>query len=139
MSLLTRYEPRTLSTWLDDVFTDDFWFAPRALNGNYPAVEVREEDDHFRLTAEMPGLTKNDVHVSVKNGVLTLSGEKKHEKKEEKKGYYYSERSYGAFERSFNLGENVSEENVDASFKDGVLEIRLKKIEEKRPKEIEVK
>ena len=139
MSLLTRYEPRPLSTWLDDVFADDFWFSPRALNGNYPAVEVREEDDHFRLTAEMPGLTKNDVRVAVKNGVLTLSGEKKHEKKEEKKGYYYSERSYGGFERSFNLGDNVSEENVEASFKDGVLEIRLKKIEEKKPKEIEVK
>lgn len=137
MSLLTRYEAKPLS-WLDNVFADDFWSAPRALSGNYPAVEVREENDHFRLTAELPGMDKGDIHVAVKNGVLTLSGEKKHETKEEKKGYYYSERSYGSFERSFNLGEGVSEENVEASFKDGVLEVKLRKVEEKKPREIQV-
>ena len=81
MSLLTRYEPRSLSTWLDDVLTGGEC-APRSISGLYPVVEVHEEKDHFVMTAEIPGLTKEDITIEVKNGVLTLSGEKKHEKQE---------------------------------------------------------
>lgn len=139
MSLLTRWEPKTLSNWFEDFFNEDWRFEPRALTTTYPAVEVKEEKEHYLMSAELPGLSKEEINVEVKNGVLTISGEKKHEKKEEKKGYFYSERGYGRFERSFNLGENVSEGNVEAAYRNGVLEIRLKKIKEKEPKQITVK
>ncbi|OGS33813.1 MAG: hypothetical protein A2293_12140 [Elusimicrobia bacterium RIFOXYB2_FULL_49_7] len=136
MSLLTRYEPQVLSGWLDDFLAKEGWIEPRTLAGTYPVVEVHEEKDHFKLIAEVPGVAKEDLKVSVKNGVLTLSGEKKLEKKEERKGYFYSERSYGRFERTFNLGENISEENVEASFKNGLLEVQLRKNEEKQSREV---
>jgi HSP20 family protein len=139
MSLLTKYEPQALSNWIDDFFGSEGWFEPRAITGTYPAVEVREEKDHFELTAEVPGLTREDISVTVENGVLTLSGEKKHEKEEEKKGYRYSERNYGRFERSFSLGDNVSPENVEAEYKNGVLRVRLKKNPKAEPKQIQVK
>lgn len=137
MSLLTRYEPRALSTWLDDFFTTGE--ATRELSGLYPVIEVREEKDHFALTAELPGMSKEDIAIEVKNGVLTISGEKKHERKEEKEGYFYSERAYGRFERSFNLGDNVSEEEVNAEYKDGVLRVTLKKNKAREPRRISVK
>jgi HSP20 family protein len=137
MSILTKYEPKTLSSWIDDFYGD--FYSPRALSGGYPAVEVKEEKDHYVLTAEMPGLNREDINVVVKNGTLTLSGEKKHEKKEENEGYFYSERSYGRFERSFNLGEKIDENDVEASYKDGVLHITLKKSQEAKPKTVTIK
>lgn len=102
-------------------------------------MEVREEKDHFELTAEVPGLAREDISVTVENGVLALNGEKKHEKKEEKKGTMYSERSYGRFERSFSLGESVSPESVEAEYRNGVLRVRLKKSPKAEPKQIQVK
>ncbi|OGK04584.1 MAG: hypothetical protein A2487_21270, partial [Candidatus Raymondbacteria bacterium RifOxyC12_full_50_8] len=129
MALLTRYEPKTLTNWFNDFWSDEFWSRPRDLSSTFPSVEVREEKDHFRLLAEMPGLAKEDVKIEVNDGVLTLKGEKKHEKHEQEKGYYYSERSYGSFERSFNLGAHVDENDIKASFKEGVLELKIKKTE----------
>ncbi len=137
MSLLTHYEPKTLTNWFDDLFQSDF--SPRALSGVYPPIEVREEKERFVLTAEMPGLNKEDIAVEVKNGVLTISGEKRHEQNEKKEGYYYSERSYGKFSRSFNLGENVSEEGVEAEYKEGILTVRLAKNKEKESKKISIR
>jgi len=137
MSLLTHYEPKVFSTLLDEFFATER--SPRQLSGSYPVVEVKEEKEHFVLTAEVPGLSKEDLSVEVKNGVLTLSGEKKYEKREKQEGYFYSERSYGRFERSFNLGENVSEEDVVAEYNNGLLKVALKKKQVKESRRIEVK
>ena len=137
MSLLTTYEPKTISNWFDELFTSNL--EPRSLAGVYPPVEVKEEGERFVLTAEMPGLLKDDITIEVKNGVLTLSGEKKHEHSEKKEGYFYSERSYGKFSRSFNLGDNVSEDGVDAEYKEGVLKVSLKKNKEKDARRITIK
>lgn len=138
MSLLTKCEPQTLSNLLDDVFAD-LRFRPRALSNQYPPVEVREEKESFLLTAEVSGLAKEDLAIEVKNGVLTLSGEKKLTNSEDKEGYFYSERSYGKFARSFNIGENVSSEEVEASYKDGLLFVRLKKNKPTEAKRVEIK
>ncbi|MBL8026479.1 MAG: Hsp20/alpha crystallin family protein [Fibrobacteres bacterium] len=137
MSLLTTYEPKTLSNWLDDMFTSNL--ETRSLSSVYPQVEVKEEKDRFVLTAEMPGLNKDDIAVDVKNGVLTLSGEKKHEHADKREGYFYSERSYGKFSRSFNLSDSVSEDGVEAEYKDGVLTVVLKKNKEREAKRIAIR
>jgi HSP20 family protein len=131
------FEPFSFGWLEDELFGADFY--PRALTGSYPNIEVKEEKDHLLVTAELPGMTKDDIAVEVKNGVLTLSGEKKHERKEKREGYLYSERSYGSFRRSFRLADNVSEKDVNVSFKDGVMHISLKLERGKEPKRISVK
>ncbi|MFP4521351.1 MAG: Hsp20/alpha crystallin family protein [Fibrobacterota bacterium] len=136
MSNLMHYEPAKLSNWFEDFFDGGF---RRELSSNYPSVEVREEKDHFELNAELPGVSKEDIDLELKNGVLTIRGEKKNEKKEEKDGYYYNERSYGTFERSFNIGENISDKDIEASFNDGILRVRLQKKEELKPRRISIK
>ena len=88
---------------------------------------------------ELPGLTKEDVKISFKDDVLTVSGEKKSEEKDEKKDDHYYERRYGKFQRAFRINSDVIVDKIDASFKDGVLMIDLPKAEIAKPKEIEVK
>ena len=96
-----------------------------------PAVDISEDDDAFNISADLPDVKKEDVNVSVENGYLTLSGERRFEKEEEdkKKKYHRIERSYGSYTRSFALPENVDETAVKAEFKNGVLNIVLPKQE----------
>ena len=105
-----------------------------------PDVEVREDENAYTILAELPGVARKDVHVTLKEGVLTLSGEKKLEAEEKAKGrYHVVERSYGSFQRSFRLGSLVSEDKVEARFKDGVLSVTVPKAAEAKPREIVVK
>ncbi len=104
-----------------------------------PLVDITEDDKEYLVTAELPELKKEDVKVSVENGELTISGERKFEKEEKGKKYHRIERSYGSFLRSFTLPEGVSGEKVVADFKDGALKIHLPKDEKAKPKAIEVK
>lgn len=90
-----------------------------------PAVEVFERGNDFVIRADLPGLSKDDVDVDIDNGVLTISGERRSEHEEERQGYFRSERGYGAFSRSIQLPEGVDEDQVNASFKDGVLEVTM--------------
>lgn len=139
MSLLTTYKPNSLTDWFNDVLDEGFFREPAELNEQYPSIEVREEKDHYKLTAELPGIKKDDIKLEVKDNTLTISGEKKHETYEKGKGYYYSERRYGGFERSFNLGKNLVADDIKASYTDGILEVILKKAKEEQPKKIEIK
>ncbi len=95
-----------------------------------PAMDVHQDDKQIEITAELPGVNEQDIDLSVEDGVLTLSGEKKSERKDEQSGY--SERSYGRFERRITLPSNVDEDNCSADFKDGVLRITIPKSEEKQ-------
>jgi HSP20 family protein len=104
-----------------------------------PLVDITEDDKEYIVVAELPDLRKEDVKVSVENGQLTISGERKFEKEEKNKKYHRIERSYGSFLRSFTLPEGVSGEKVSAEFKDGVLNVHLPKDETAKPKAIEVK
>ena len=104
-----------------------------------PCVDVYEEDNELVVKADLPGITKEDLNVTITENRITLSGEKKHEEKVEKKDYHWCERTYGSFKRSFRLPENVKGDAAKASFRDGVLEIRIPKTEEAKPKKITVK
>ena len=103
-------------------------------------MDIAESENGFRISADLPGLSKQDIKLSVEDGVLSISGEKKQEvEKKEKDRYYHFERSYGRFCRSFTLPANVDSANIDARYNNGVLEVHLRKTEEAKPKAIEVK
>lgn len=95
--------------------------------GFRPEIEVKETSKEVRVSAELPGLDEKDIHVSFANGMLVIEGRKEEEHEEEKSGYYHSERSYGAFRRSIVLPAEVDVDHADATFKRGVLKIRLPK------------
>jgi HSP20 family protein len=104
-----------------------------------PTVDISETDGEYQIKAEIPDVKKEDVKVTVEDGVLTIQGERKQEKEEKGKRYHRIERSYGSFVRSFSLPDVIDEEKVKAEFKDGVLSLHLPKSEKAKPKAIEVK
>ncbi len=104
-----------------------------------PAVNVTEDEHAYRISAELPEVPGNDVKVVVRDGVLTVKGERKAETKTEGTKYHLVERTYGSFQRSFSLPKDANGEKVSAEFKNGVLLITLPKREEVKPREIEVK
>jgi HSP20 family protein len=110
-------------------FTEDldraFTTPTVATNGGYwsPALEVKEKDGKYLVTAELPGLAKSDVKIHVTDEALILEGEKKHEKEEKRDGYYHCERSFGKFYRSIPLPDGAESEKVSAEFTNGVLEV----------------
>jgi HSP20 family protein len=110
----------------------------RGMSKLSPPADVIENKDSFVVRAELPGLKKEDVKVTLQNNVLILSGEKKKETEEKNEAYHRVERSYGSFYRSFELPVAVDANNIKADFKDGILKVVLPKIEEAKPKEIEI-
>jgi HSP20 family protein len=104
-----------------------------------PVVDIEESAEAYTIRAELPGLSKEKVKVTVENGVLTLSGERDLERRVETKTFHRVERSHGTFTRSFTLPDDVGPESVAANFKDGLLEIQITKREEALPKSIEVR
>ena len=100
-----------------------------------PRVDIFEEGDNFVVKAEIPGMKKEDIEVNLTDDMVTISGEKKQEEKVEKKDYYRLERSYGSFTRSFRLPKEVRTDKAKATFKDGVLEVKVPKTEEAKKKE----
>ena len=136
---LTPWRPLKDLADLWDIFDrawDEWGFLPRGFhrtqrNENlwYPAVDVMNQKDQIVAKAELPGVKKEDVKVSVDDGYLTLSGEKKFEETVEKEDYCHTERSYGSFVRTVDLPSSVDPTQAKATYKDGVLEIVLPKIE----------
>ena len=106
-----------------------------------PAVDVVESDKAYEITADLPGMDEKNIEVKVTDGVLTMKGERQEEKEEKKKDYYLQERSFGSFQRSFEIPESVDADKIEASFKKGVLTVKLpKRAEAQKPaKKIEVK
>jgi len=100
-----------------------------------PAVDIYEEDDSIVAKVELPGMKKEDISVELSNGILKITGEKKREEKVEKKNYYRIERSSGTFERRISLPVDTQTDKAKASFKDGVLQIKIPKSEEAKKKE----
>lgn len=113
----------------------------RALGDIAPEVDLKETDDGIEICAELPGMDEKDVSITVRGGVLSISGEKRAERKEEKADYHLSERSFGAFTRTFRLPEDVDDERIEADFSKGVLTVTVpKKAEAVRPeKKVEIK
>ena len=106
-----------------------------------PKIDVYEKDGFLNFDVEVPGFNKEDIKVTLQDNVLSITGERKEEKEEKDKKYYVCERSYGAFSRSFTLGDDVNKDNIDASYENGVLKIKLAKTEPVKPevKQIEIK
>jgi HSP20 family protein len=123
--------PRYMRSFFDEVNRD----LQGSQTAYVPRVDIAEDLQNIYVHAELPGMTKDDVTVTVSQGVLTLRGEKKHEEKTEGKNYFRIERRYGEFARQFTLPENVSEADVIANFANGVLEITIPKKEPEKPKE----
>jgi HSP20 family protein len=135
---------RLIDDW--EGFFQDFWspfrrfpLATLESPGWVPAVDLEETDGAYHLKAEMPGMKKEDVRISIVDNILTVSGEKKSETRTDKKKVHRLERNYGAFQRSFSLPARIQADRVEASFKEGVLEITVPKSEEAKPKEVEIK
>ncbi|WP_396622241.1 Hsp20/alpha crystallin family protein [Marinobacter sp. W-8] len=103
-----------------------------------PAVDIKETPEAFMVEAELPGMSKDDVKVTVQDGVLTIQGERKSEEETKDKKLHRIERFYGSFMRRFTLPDNVDENSVKANFKDGLLTLSIQKAEPKEPKAIEV-
>jgi HSP20 family protein len=121
----------------DRFFNVAFGGAP-SLSGWSPAVDVRENDDGFVVTAELPGLSSDDVEVNVENGILAISGEKK-EEREEGGSAHVVERRYGRFQRNFSLPRSVDNAKVDASFENGILTVSLPKAATAKARKIAIK
>jgi HSP20 family protein len=104
-----------------------------------PLVDITEDDKEYLIKAELPEVKKEDVKVTVEDGVLTITGERKFEKEEKGKKYHRIERAYGSFMRSFTLPDAAASDKVSAEFKDGVLKVHLQKSPEAKPKSVDVK
>ena len=124
---------------LMDQFFNTNWLNNRSESDWVPAVDIEEDDNGYKFFVELPGMEKDDVKISLHDDILTIKGEKKFEKKDESKNYHCYERRYGTFERAFRLNSEVIVDKIDATFKNGVLQVSLPKAEIAKPKEIEVK
>lgn len=116
--------------YLDDMF-DDFL----STKSTGMKCDIYEKDGCYHVEMDTPGFSKDDLSISMDNGYLTITAEKSHEDNDDSKNYIRRERSYGKYERSFYLGE-VDEENIDATFKDGVLKLSIPKADENKSKRV---
>ena len=148
---LVKVEPRKaprpfeeMERWFEGFFGGPFpsmgprWWPSlrmRELEEVAPSVDIFEEGDNVIVKAELAGMKKEDIHVTLTEDTLTVSGEKKKEERVEKKDYHRLERLYGSFRRSFTLPAEVQTEKVAAKFKDGILEIRIPKTEDAKKKQ----
>jgi HSP20 family protein len=149
MALVRWDSSRELSSLQSEMnrLFQSFFETPTAGGGNsgtgtlrrwHPAMDLVETEEHFVLRADLPGLSENDVKVELEDNVLTISGERQHEQEVKKGGYYRIERASGTFARTLTLPEGVDAEAVEASFDKGVLEVRIPKPEERKPRRVAI-
>ena len=131
-----------LTRWFDDIDTwfDTGFFTEPPERMWRPAIDVEEKDGTYLVRADLPGMSKKDIHVELRDGYLTLRGERKSEHEENKDNYHRIERTHGTFERSFRVPEGVTEKDIHAKYKDGVLELTIPapKVEEPKTTEVQV-
>jgi HSP20 family protein len=146
---LVRWEPvreiTSIQNEMNRLFNTFFDTPTRSDGGNgtslrrwVPAMDLVETEDSFVLKADLPGLSEGDVNVEVEDKVLTVSGERKAEHEDEREGYVRVERSYGSFHRSLTLPEGIDAEAVQATFENGVLEVRIPKPKERKPRKVAI-
>src|SRR3954447_9884483 len=146
---IVRWEPlrelSTLQNEMNRLFNNAFDAPATGSAGNggslrrwMPAMDLVETGDHFVLRADLPGMNEDDVKIEFEDGTLTVSGERKAEHEANDEGYYRVERAFGSFSRSLTLPQGIDPEGVHASFDNGVLEVRIPKPEERKPRRIEI-
>ena len=148
MALMKWPQPKELERLFQEFFEESFpprmWkrFPSlkklRELEGMSPSVDMYDKKDEIVVKAEVPGIEKENINISISDNTLTIKGETKKEEEVKEEDYYYSERSYGSFARTLSLPAKVQADKIKASFKNGILEIRLPKAEEAKPKEIKI-
>jgi HSP20 family protein len=146
MSNLQTYRPVRDLFRLSDELERFFWNRGRSSGGEeeevapnwVPAVDISEDKEAVKIHAELPGLKKDDVKINLRDGILTLQGERKFEEEKKKDNFYRLERSYGVFARSFTLPNSVDVSKIQANMKNGVLEILIPKKPEAKEKEIAI-
>jgi HSP20 family protein len=129
--------PQPFSRDVDRLF-DAFFGGERESRRWVPQMDLVEAEDHFVLKADLPGLAEGDVSIEVQDGTLTISGERKAEHESRERGWYRIERSFGSFSRSLTLPDRVDPDGISASFDRGVLEVRIPKPEEHKPRRVEI-
>jgi HSP20 family protein len=144
---LVRWEPArelsSLQSEMNRLFNTFFDTPTTGGNGGgvrrwVPSMDLVETPEHFVLRADLPGLTEADVSIELEDNVLTVSGERKAEHEEKKEGFYRMERSFGQFRRSLTLPEGVDADKIAATFDKGVLEVRIPKPEERKPRRVAI-
>lgn len=143
---LVRWEPfeglNRIQSRINDLFDDTFGrsrYSVNSTNGTWlPPVDILESKDSYLIRAELPGMKKENFNLEVKDGTLTLTGEKKFEEPADGVNYHRVERVSGKFVRSFYLPETVNSDDIKATYRDGILEIRVPKTEAAKPKQIAV-
>ena len=143
---LVRWEPfeglNRLHSRINDLFDENFGRArslPSATAGAWlPPVDILESKDAYLIRAELPGMKKEDFHLEVNDGTLTLSGERKAENVSDGVAYHRNERVHGRFSRSFYLPQTVKQDGINATYRDGILEIHVPKAEEAKPRQISI-
>jgi HSP20 family protein len=140
---LIRWEPArevdTLQSEMNRLF--DTFFGGSGNRGArrwVPAMDLVETDERLVLRADLPGLDKEDVSIEIKDGTLTVSGQRKAEHEERSEGFYRVERAHGAFARSLTLPQGIDPDEVEAGFEKGVLEVRIPKPEERKPHRVAI-
>ncbi len=144
---LVRWQPygavASLQDSINRLFHDAF---PRSLGDDdlalsswKPVVDIFDRQDSIVIHAELPGITKEDVSIEIKENVLTLKGERSETKEVSEDKYFRKERSFGSFYRAFTLPSTINPDSIKATFKDGVLEIEIPKPEEQKPKQVQIK
>jgi HSP20 family protein len=136
MSLLVRPEP--FSTDFNRLFNSLFEPGATGTQRWMPPMDLVETENHYLLRADLPGMKQDDVALEFNDGTLTVSGERKAEYERKDKGFFRLERSFGKFSRSLTLPDGIEADKIDASFHDGVLEVRIPKPEQRKPRRIEV-
>jgi HSP20 family protein len=146
---LIRWEPiselNTLQNEMNRLFNTFFDQPPAAGRGGapgrrwIPAMDLVETKDHYVLRADLPGLSDEEVNVQLQDNVLTISGERKAEHETQQEGYYRLERAFGGFSRSLTLPDRIDPDAVHAHFDRGVLELRIPKPEQKKPRRVQIK
>ncbi|RPI70697.1 MAG: Hsp20/alpha crystallin family protein [Ignavibacteriales bacterium] len=138
---LIKFEPlRELENWNERInrFFNDF---PSTEFNYYPHIDISDDEKNIFVEAEIPGVKKEDMKITLQDNILTITGEKRKESEEKKKNFFRSERVYGSFTRSFTLPEDINPDSVDAKFENGILKIKISKADQKKVNEkfIEIK
>src|SRR5699024_9305526 len=140
MTLVRYNRPNNMmSKRFSDIMDEFFNDAVQTRRDSFvPGIDIAETDSQFEISAELPGLKKEDINISLDNGRLSISGERNMKKEEEGKTFHRVETSYGSFSRSFQLPDNVDEESINASYENGLLNITVDKSADKVKKQIEI-
>lgn len=143
---LIRWEParelNSLQSEMNRLF-NTFFDAPTGGDGGsmrrwIPPMDLMETEQHYVLKADLPGLTEDDINIELENNILTVSGDRKAEQEQKGEGYYRVERAFGTFARTLTLPEGVDPDGIAASFDNGVLEVRIPKPEETKPRRVSI-